>query len=175
MRSLNGTPLKRFLRHYRRQHPPGVRLTALLVNVEDPANVGSIFRIADACGLDELLLGGITPTPPHPVIARVGRGKHHRVPWRHAARPEELAAELRAAGTSLVAVELTDGAVPYHDFAYPEDLCLVVGHEEHGIPPATLALCGAAVFLPMYGKGLALNVHVALAVVCYHIRHARPA
>ncbi|MBW7959175.1 MAG: tRNA methyltransferase, partial [Candidatus Promineofilum sp.] len=50
--------------------------------------------------------------------------------------------------------------------------CLVVGHEDHGITKATLAACDSAVFLPMYGKGLSLNVHVALAVVLYHIRHS---
>ena len=46
-----------------------------------------------------------------------------------------------------------------------------MGHEDHGVTRATLAVCDAAVFVPMYGKGLSLNVHVALAVVLYHIRH----
>ena len=61
--------------------------------------------------------------------------------------------------------------MPYHTFVYPQKTCLVVGHEDHGITKATLALCDAAVFLPMYGKGLSLNVHVALSVVVYHILH----
>jgi 23S rRNA (guanosine2251-2'-O)-methyltransferase len=174
MRSLRGTPLKRFHRDYRRQHPPNGDLVALLHNIEDPANVGSIFRIADGCRLDELLLAGITPKPPHPVITRVGRSKHKTVPWRHVATPEELMPELRERGFVPVAIELTDDAVPYQQFSYPERTCLIVGHEEHGIPPATLALCEAAVFLPMYGKGQSLNVHVALAIVCYHIRHTVP-
>lgn len=137
--------------------------------------MGSIFRIADACGLDELLLTGITPAPPNPLITRVGRGKHRTVRWRHAERPEALIPELRAGGFSLVAIELTDDAVPYQDLRYPERTCVVVGHEEHGIAPAVLALCERAVYLPMYGKGLSINVHVALAVVCYHIRHQSPA
>jgi tRNA (guanosine-2'-O-)-methyltransferase len=174
MRSLAGTPLKRFLRTYRREHALHGELRALLVNVEDPANVGSVFRIADGCGLDELLLAGITPHPPHPVITRVGRDKHRRVKWRHEPEVAPLVDALRAQGTAIVAIELTDQAVPYHEFDYPERTCLVVGHEEHGIPPAILARSDAAVFLPMYGKGLALNVHVALAVVCYHIRQRRP-
>jgi tRNA (guanosine-2'-O-)-methyltransferase len=175
MRSLRGTPLKRFHRHYRREHPASSRLRALLHNIEDPANVGSIFRIADACGLEQLLLTGITPKPPHPVITRVGRNKQRSVDWRHAGRPEEIIPKLREEGFTLVAIEITDDAAPYQHFSFPERPCLVVGHEEHGIPPATLALCNAAVFLPMYGKGLSLNVHVALGIVCYHIRHASPA
>ena len=71
----------------------------------------------------------------------------------------------------MVAVELADDAVPYHEFDYPAQTCLIVGHEDHGVTKATLAACDAAVFLPMYGKGLSLNVHVALAIVLYHIRH----
>lgn len=71
----------------------------------------------------------------------------------------------------MIAVELTDDAVPYHEFEYPARTCLIVGHEDHGVTKATLAACDAAVFLPMYGKGLSLNVHVALAIVLYHIRH----
>jgi 23S rRNA (guanosine2251-2'-O)-methyltransferase len=174
MRSLLGTPLKRFLRQYRREHPPRGNLRALLVNVEDPANVGSVFRLADAIGFEGLDLAGITPAPPHKLITKLGRSKHERVPWRHNPEPGALVSDVRAAGFTLVAIELTAEAVPYHRFAYPERCCLVAGHEEHGIPPAILTACDAAVFLPMYGKGLSLNVHVALAIVAYHMRHQPP-
>ena len=74
----------------------------------------------------------------------------------------------------VVAVELTDDAAPYHQFEYGPKVALVVGHEDHGVTRATLAVCDAAVFVPMYGKGLSLNVHVALAVVLYHLRHGSP-
>ena len=81
---------------------------------------------------------------------------------------------LKASGYQIVAVELTDDAAPYHQFDYAQKVALVVGHEDHGVTKATLAACDAAVFVPMYGKGLSLNVHVALAVVLYHIRHSTP-
>jgi tRNA (guanosine-2'-O-)-methyltransferase len=70
-----------------------------------------------------------------------------------------------------VAVELTDTAVPYHQYTYPQKTCLIVGHEDHGVTKAVLAECDSAVFIPMYGKGLSLNVHVALSIVVYHILH----
>ncbi|MCA9992364.1 MAG: hypothetical protein KDE29_15350, partial [Anaerolineales bacterium] len=65
MRPLIGTDLKRFLRDYKRQHRPTHDLVALLQSVEYPANVGSIFRVADGAGVTELVLTGITPTPPN--------------------------------------------------------------------------------------------------------------
>jgi tRNA (guanosine-2'-O-)-methyltransferase len=171
VKPLVGTDLKRFLRDYKRQHRPPIDLIVLLQSVEYPANVGSIFRLADGAGLTELVLTGITPTPPNPTIEKVGRYKNLRVSWRYEADPLVAIAGLRDEGYQIVAVELAGGAIPYHQFDYTSKVCLVVGHEDHGVTKATLAACDAAVFVPMYGKGLSLNVHVALGVVVYHFLH----
>jgi tRNA (guanosine-2'-O-)-methyltransferase len=50
-------------------------------------------------------------------------------------------------------------------------VALVLGNEDHGVTRACLALCNAAIFVPMYGKGKSLNVHVSLAVVGYYLLH----
>ena len=171
MKPLIGTDLKRFLRDYKRANRPAYDIVALLQSVEYPANVGSIFRLADGAGVSELVLTGITPTPPHPTIDKVGRFKSLKVPWHYEQDPVQAIMALKADGYHVVAVELADTAVPYHTFSYPPKTCLVVGHEDHGITKATLAACDTAVFLPMYGKGLSLNVHVALGIILYHILH----
>lgn len=172
MKPLLGTPLKRFLRDYKRANPPRHELVALLQSIEYPANVGSAFRVADGAGVNELILTGITPTPPHPTIDKVGRFKSLRVPWRYEQDPVVAIRDLKANGYQIVAVELAEGAVPYYQHQYAPKTCLVVGHEDHGVTKATLAACDTAVFLPMYGKGRSLNVHVALSIVLYHIRHS---
>ncbi|HSH03488.1 MAG TPA: TrmH family RNA methyltransferase [Anaerolineae bacterium] len=172
MKPLHGTPLKRFLRDYKREAKPSRQVSAILQSVEYPVNVGSIFRLADGANLTELILTGITPTPPHPTIDKVGRAKANRVPWRYVEEPTEAIREMKEAGYHIVAVELAEGAVPYHTFTYPQKTCLIVGHEDHGITKATLADCDSAIFLPMYGKGLSLNVHVALSIVTYHALHS---
>lgn len=171
MKPLIGTPLKRFLRDYKRAHPVAYDLVAVLQSVEYPANVGSIFRVADAAALTELVLTGITPTPPHPAIEKVGRAKDMRVAWRYEQDAAAALITLKSQGYHIVAVELTENAVPYYTYEYPARTCLVVGHEDHGVTKATLAHCDGAVFLPMYGQGLSLNVHVALSIVVYHILH----
>lgn len=171
MKPLIGTDLKRFLRRYKQSQVRNHEVAALLQSVEYPVNVGSMFRVADGAGLVELILTGITPTPPQPTIDKVSRFKSRRVPWHYEADPLKAIADVKARGFAVIAVELADGAVPYHQFDYPQRSCLVVGHEDHGVTKATLAACDAAVFLPMYGKGQSLNVHVALSIVCYHILH----
>jgi tRNA (guanosine-2'-O-)-methyltransferase len=171
VKPLRGTSLKRFLKAVER---PPIELAVILMDVEDPVNVGSAFRIADAAKLDRLILAGITPAPPHRLIEKVGRGKDRRVPWR-TADPLEAIAELKERGFSIVAVELTEDAVPYYARSYPERVCLVVGHEDHGVPRRVLEAVDAKVFIPMYGKGASLNVHVALGVVAFHVLHAHSA
>jgi len=143
----------------------------VLENVEYPVNVGSIFRIADAARIGELILTGITPTPPNPTIVKVGRNKHKSVPWRYEKEASEAIAELKDQGYRVFALEITGGASPYYEVNWPAKTCLVVGHEEHSITRTTLALCDDVVFIPMWGKGLSLNVHMALAVAVFHIRY----
>lgn len=174
MKPLIGTELKRFLRDYKRQNRPTRQLAALLQSVEYPVNVGSIFRMADAAAFAELVLSGITPVPPHPTIEKTGRHKSSKVPWRYEQDPLVAARQLKDEGYHLVAVELAQNATPYHTYDYPRRTCLVVGHEDHGVTRATLDLCDAAVFIPMYGKGRSLNVHVALSIVAFHILHTAP-
>lgn len=170
MQQLRGTTLKRFVRDFRRAHPLRHEVVLVLQSVAYPVNVGSLFRIADACRVSEVVLTGITPTPPNATISKVGRNRDRDVPWRYVERAEDVLAEMRGGGFHVCAVEIADKAVPYYEFDYPERLCLVLGNEDHGVTRSALALCDSAVFVPMYGKGKSLNVHVSAAVVLYHLR-----
>jgi 23S rRNA (guanosine2251-2'-O)-methyltransferase len=170
MKQLRGTPLKRFLRAL--PPPPSPReLIIVCQSVAYPVNVGSVFRIADALDVAEVVLAGITPTPPHPTISRVGRDKDRRVPWRYVKQPEAALKDLKEQGFRVTALEITERCQPYYAVDYAKRVALVLGNEDHGVTRACLALCDQAVFVPMYGKGKALNVHVSLAVVGYHLLH----
>jgi 23S rRNA (guanosine2251-2'-O)-methyltransferase len=170
MKQLRGTPLKRFLRS-QPAPPTPAELAIVCQSVAYPVNVGSIFRIADALDATEVVLTGITPTPPHPTISKVGRDKDQRVPWRYVERPESALEQLRQAGFWLGALEITDRCQPYYAVDFPRRVALVLGNEDHGVTRACLSLCDAAIYVPMYGKGRSLNVHVSLAVVGYYLLH----
>lgn len=163
------TEIKRFMRA---QPRPERRLKLLLHDVEDPVNVGSAFRIADALHAEQVLLSGITPQPPHKLITKVGRAKDRRVDWRSVDDLEAEFSALDETGWVTTAVEIASDAEPYHLASYGPKVCLVVGHEDHGLPAKVLSRCTRRVFIPMYGKGASLNVHVALAVTAFHVLHA---
>lgn len=168
MKQLRDKQLKQFLKQA--EYPP-VELVFILQDVEDPVNVGATFRIADACGVSEIVLAGISVTPPHPTIAGIGRGAHRRVQWHTMQHAADAIETYQTQGYTGYALEVTSGAVPYHTATYPEKVCLVVGNEYRGVSRRTLEACDEAIYLPMYGKVRSLNVHVALAVASYHILH----
>ena len=64
----------------------------------------------------------------------------------------------------------TDGAVPLHELPLTDATCLVVGHEDRGLPRPTLDACDDVAFLPQLGKVGSLNVAVATAVALYELR-----
>ncbi len=168
MRQLRDKQLKKFLRQ---SAYPSIELVFILQDVEDPVNVGATFRIADACGVGEIVLAGISALPPHPTISGVGRGAHRRVKWSTTAAATDAIETYKQQGYVGYALEVTSGAVPYHTVEYSEKLFLVVGNEYRGVSRRTLEACDKAIYLPMYGKVRSLNVHVALAVATYHILH----
>ena len=167
MRPLKKVETKRLFESASVLYPPQCEIAFLLQSFEDPLNVGSVFRIADACGAKELIFSGTTPIPPHIEIERTGRGHERRVSWRHVPRLEDALGLLRDEKYSIVALETTSHSVCYLEYQYPKKLCLVLGNESNGVYSSTLSYCEASVYIPMYGKGPSMNVHVAAALVAY--------
>lgn len=160
-------PKTKIKQRMRAQPRPDADLVFFLHDVEDPVNVGAYFRIADALRVTEVVLSGITARPPHKLISKVGRNKHERVPFRFVEDAAVELEQLKATGYTRYAVEITDAARPYFEESYATKTCLVLGHEDHGVPRRVLAHVDREVFIPMYGKGASLNVHVAGAVVAF--------
>ena len=163
------TGVRKLHKEYADSHRRKMQLAFLLQDWDDPYNVGGLFRVADACGAHEMILSGRTPVPPDPQIHVTSLGHHRRVSWRHLGRNEDAAAMLKEEGYTLIAVEIAEGATHYMEYVYPEKTCLVLGNEVKGVYGNVMKHCEAAVFIPMAGKGRSLNVHVAGAVLAFHV------
>lgn len=169
MEAIRGkTAVRELFKTYRREHPSTIEIAFLLQDWTDAYNVGGMFRVADACGARELVFTGRTPTPPNPMIGVTSLGHHRRIPYRSIEHHEDAALALKDEGYHLVAVEIAEGAVCYTSYEYPSKVCLVLGNEESGVYPKVMRHRDGAVFIPMYGKGRSMNVHVAAAVVAFH-------
>jgi len=161
-----------------RGEPSVVVLEVLLDNVRSLTNVGSIFRTSDGVGVSHVHLGGITPTPDHPKLAKTALGAERSIAWTHHPDACAAAADLAAGGRRLWAIE----AGPASGSVFSEDaraalgssnapIVLVLGHEVSGLDPRIAGLCERMLHVPMQGAKGSLNVGVAFGVVAYTLRH----
>ena len=169
MRQLDGTGLKRLHRRWRQRGTAG-RLGLVLDDVEGPFNVGGTIRTAAALRVDDCWLAGRTPGPGEAKVAKTALGTDRYLTIHHAPDAATAIAEARAAGYTVVGVELADDAVPLHELALPGDTCLVVGHEDRGLAAPTLAACDAVAYLPLLGRVGSLNVATAASIALYEVR-----
>lgn len=157
--------------------PPALRLAALLDNIRSLRNVGSIFRTADGAGVEHLYLGGITPTPAHPKLAKTALGAERAIAWTHGPDAAAMASELVASGHRLWALEGGESTSMFASSPSPDTerpIVLVLGHEVSGVDPRILAQCERVLHIPMLGIKDSLNVSVAFGVASYWLRFGTP-
>lgn len=167
MTQLDGTGMKRLHREWRRRTEG--RLALVLDNVSNPFNVGSIVRTAAAERVDHLYLGGGT-APNHDKVNKTALGTARYLTWTEFDSGVLAVEAARADGYRVVAIELTDTAEPLHEVEMPDDVALVIGHEDRGCTPATLSAADAVAFIPQLGKVGSLNVATATAIAIYEAR-----
>lgn len=147
------------------------RLCLLAHNIRSLWNVGAFFRTCDALKIEKLYLTGYTGVPPRREISKVAIGAELTVPFEAAIDPMDILKSLKAEGWQIVALELTNDAVPLKEFKASDKVCLVVGHEIEGVSPEMLGLSDATVMIPMLGLKESLNVAVATGIALHHLRY----
>jgi len=168
MKQLNPTELKRLHREWNRRTDGRVAL--LLDSVESPFNLGGIVRTAAALRVEHLYLAGSTMSPAHGKAGKTAMGTERYLTWTTFERGAEAADAARADGFCVVGLELAAGAVALHELDAGGDVCVAVGHEDHGLSPATLAACDLVGFIPLLGRVGSLNVSTATAIALYEFR-----
>jgi tRNA (guanosine-2'-O-)-methyltransferase len=168
MKQLDGTGLKRLHREWRRR--TSGRVALVLDGLGTPANVGAIVRTAAAYRVEEVWLAGATPDLSTAGVQKTALGTDRYVTAVRTATGADAVAAARRKGYRVVGIELTDTAVPLHTLQLPDDVALVVGHEDHGLAKATVEACDDVAFLPMLGRVGSLNVATASAIALYELR-----
>jgi TrmH family RNA methyltransferase len=149
---------------------PAPRLVALLAEVRDPGNAGTVIRVADAAGADAVVLTRSSVDVYNPKCARASAGSLFHLPVSVEADLAATVAELRGVGIQVLAA---DGAGPADldeldaagDLARPT--AWLFGNEAWGLPPDVRALADAVVRVPIHGRAESLNLATAAAVCLY--------
>ena len=160
------------------EQPEPVALEALperivaLDGVQDPGNLGTIWRTADAAGFQALLLGAGGADPLSPKVQRAAMGSGFRVPFCHAPELAESLIALRQRGYRVFASDLS-GADFYARPDAGEKFVLVIGNEARGISDAVREAADCRVKLPMRGGAESLNAAVAAGIMMYELMRGR--
>jgi TrmH family RNA methyltransferase len=148
--------------------PP--KLVALLANVRDPGNAGTVLRTADAAGAHAVVFADASVDPYNGKCVRASAGSLFHLPVVAAAGLEEAVKALRQVGLRIVAADGRDGR-PLDDPAVQarlaEPTAWMFGNEAWGLPPELVALADESVAVPIYGRAESLNLAAAAAVCLY--------
>ena len=148
---------------------PKLPLTIILDNIRSLNNVGAVFRTADAFRVKEIILCGITATPPHRDIQKTALGATESVAWRYKKDTLEAVKALQEEGVHVLAVEQAEGAQELNRFT-PENntaYALVLGHEVKGVAQSVVDAANGVLEIPQEGTKHSLNISVAAGVVLW--------
>ncbi|WP_100331792.1 TrmH family RNA methyltransferase [Bacillus xiapuensis] len=143
----------------------------LLVDaVQDPGNIGTLIRTADAAGIDGVILGNGCADPYNPKVLRSAQGSHFHIPLIHMPLNEAIA-ELKNRGVPVYGTSL-GRAADYRETKVRDAFALLVGNEGSGVNSALLQETTSNVFIPIYGKSESLNVAVAAGILLYYFQQS---
>ncbi len=168
MKQLGQTDLKRLHREWARRST--ARVSLLLDGVSSPFNIGAITRTAAAFRVEHLYLAAGTTSPSSSRAGKTAMGTERYLSWTNFEKGADAADAAREDGYTVVGIELTDHAVPLFQLSAGPDVCLAVGHEDHGLTNGTLAACDAVAFIPQLGRVGSLNVATAAAIAIFEMR-----
>ena len=143
-----------------------------LDGVQDPGNVGTIWRTADAAGFQALLLGAGGADPLSPKVQRAAMGSGFRLKYAFAELLSDALRALRGRGWQIVASDLSGGDFYARD-GVGEKFVLVIGNEARGISEDVRAVADQRLKLPMRGGAESLNAAVAAGIMMYELMRDR--
>jgi RNA methyltransferase, TrmH family len=157
-----------------RKNPP---LVLVLAGVQDPGNVGTIVRSAEAFGATGVVASRGTADPWSPKALRASAGSALRLPLLRGMAIPILLAQLRIAGVRVVAATshssngAAAGSKPLPDLR--DGVAIFVGNEGAGVPREVTRVADAVITIPTNGSVESLNAGVAASIVLYEAARQR--
>ena len=145
----------------------------VLDSLQDPQNVGSLMRTAEAAGVHGVVLPDRRAVGVTPAVSRASAGAVEHLAVAVVTNLAQALKELKSARVWVVGVEVDPAAQDYRRVDLDMSLALVLGSEGHGMRRLTRETCDLLVHIPMRGAIGSLNVSVAGSIVLYRAMSAR--
>lgn len=147
----------------------------LLHNIRSVHNVGSMWRTANAAGVNKIFLSGYTPLPidrfgrERKDFAKVALNSQKSVAWEYVENPVNFVKRLRKEGVFIVAIEQAKNSIDYKKVKIKKPVLFLVGNEVEGIPQKLQNLADVVAEIAMKGDKESLNVSVAFGIALFGV------
>ena len=147
------------------KHP----ITLICDNISNAPNIGSLFRIADAFNIEEIVFCG-DDIPIGKRMTKTSRSTEKYVDHRTEVKINSTIEEFKTSHF-IIALEITENSTELNHFKLDTNhpIVLVIGDENFGVSESILELCDAIVHINMYGNNSSMNVAQATSIALYEI------
>ena len=134
-------------------------------------NIGSLFRISEAFGIENIIfLGKDIPLTPRK-INKTSRSTHLHVPYSVIEETDDLIGFLINNNFEIISLEITNSSKPIKEVILPKDkkIALIIGNEINGVSETLLNISNQIVHINMFGKNSSMNVVQAVSICLYEL------
>ena len=140
-------------------------------NLMGDANIGSIFRLADAFNIEKIIFCGTPFNLQSNRLRRTARSTQVKVSSEFAENISEEIQKLKDQNYKLFALEITSDSIPLEKMAIEKDsqIALIIGNERHGIDESVLKTADKIIHISMFGQNSSMNVAQATGIALYEL------
>ncbi|VXB83539.1 23S rRNA methyltransferase [Flavobacterium sp. 9R] len=134
-------------------------------------NIGSLFRICEAFGVEKIIFLGIGNQMNHRKINKTSRNTHLHVPYQLYETKEEVMAFLIENEYEIIALEITSNSIPIENIEIEKNkkIALLIGNEIEGVSDCFLKKSHQITHIEMFGKNSSMNVVQATGIALYEL------
>ena len=140
-----------------------------LEDIQDPGNMGTIIRTAEALGLDGILLSDGCCDLYNPKVLRASMGGVFRMPLMRVGNMAQAVESLQEMGLTAFACVVDSAATPITEAGMGQGSIALIGNEGNGLRAETVAACKHSVTIPMTGRAESLNASMAAGIILWEM------
>ncbi|WP_417444943.1 TrmH family RNA methyltransferase [Joostella sp.] len=145
-------------------------VTIICDHVTSASNIGSIFRLADAFGVEKIIFIGVEPVFSRRV-EKTARATHKFIPYEYIENEEGFIVHLKEENYTIIALEITNNSKAIENLKIPlqNKTALLIGNENYGVSQKLLSIANHVHHIEMFGKNSSMNLAQATAISLYEI------
>ncbi|MEE9407995.1 MAG: TrmH family RNA methyltransferase [Polaribacter sp.] len=144
-------------------------ITIVCDAIRTPENIGMCFRISESFGVEKIYFHDVSPSTENRIVKRTARNTLSQISHEYYTDFEQVIQQLKAAGNTIIGIEITDKSINIQDFNFKnhEKIVLLLGRERNGIE--NINLVDETIAIPMFGRNSSMNVIHSLAITLYEV------